>query len=54
MNFYYNGISCADFGLFVEHRPVQVFPKRIIESISIPGRNGSYPQDPEGGYDASF
>ncbi len=50
MNFYYNGTSCADFGLFVEHRPVQAFPKRIIESISIPGRNGNILFD-TGAYD---
>ena len=41
MNFSYNGTSCAFFGIWVEHRPVQAFPHRIIESISIPGRNGN-------------
>lgn len=50
MNFYYDGISCADFGIFVEHRPTQTFPKRIIESISIPGRNGNLLFD-TGAYD---
>lgn len=50
MNFYYNGTSCADFGLFVEHRPAQTFAKRRIESITVPGRNGNILFD-TGAYD---
>lgn len=41
MNFTYNGTPASDFGLIVEHRPAYVFPKRVIESINIPGRSGN-------------
>lgn len=39
--FTYNGIASSTYGIFIEHRPVVSFPKRIIESISIPGRSGN-------------
>lgn len=41
MNFTYNGTSASAFGLIVEHRPAYVFPKRVIETIAIPGRSGN-------------
>lgn len=41
MNFTYNGTSASNFGLIVEHRPAYVFPKRVIETITIPGRSGN-------------
>lgn len=41
MNFTYNGTSASNFGLVVEHRPAYVFPKRVIETITIPGRSGN-------------
>ena len=40
MNFKFNGTSCTAYGLIVEHRPAYVFPKKVIEQISIPGRSG--------------
>lgn len=45
MNFTFNGISASSFGLWVEHRPPVVTPKRLIESISIPGRSGNLLRD---------
>ena len=42
MNFFvFDGKSSLDFGLYVEHYPIQYGAKRKIEEISIPGRNGS-------------
>lgn len=41
MNFTYNGVSSASFGLIVEHRPPHTVAKKVIESISIPGRSGA-------------
>lgn len=48
--FTYNSIPSSTYGIFIEHRPVQVFPKRIIESVSIPGRSGNFLID-TGAYD---
>lgn len=39
--FTYNGTSSSTYGIFIEHRPVLTFPKRVIESISVPGRSGN-------------
>ena len=39
--FTYNGTISTTYGIFVENRPVVTFPKRIIESITIPGRSGN-------------
>ena len=39
--FTYNGITSSTYGIFIEHRPVMTFPKRVIESISVPGRSGN-------------
>lgn len=39
--FTYNGTSSSTYGIFIEHRPVMSFPKRVIESISVPGRSGN-------------
>lgn len=41
MNFKYNGTSSSTYGLIVEHRPSYVFPKKVIETINIPGRSGN-------------
>lgn len=49
-SFTYNSISSSTYGIFVEHRPVVAFPKRIIESVIIPGRSGNYLID-TGGYE---
>ena len=38
--FTYNGTDSTTYGLVIEHRPVVTVAKRIIESISIPGRSG--------------
>lgn len=48
--FTYNSIPSSTYGIFIEHRPVQVFPKRIIESARIPGRSGNFLID-TGAYD---
>lgn len=39
--FTYNGTSSSTYGIFIEHRPVMSFPKRVIESIAVPGRSGN-------------
>ena len=39
--FTYNGTTSSTYGIFIEHRPVLTFPKRVIESISVPGRSGN-------------
>lgn len=39
--FTYNGTASSTYGIFIEHRPVLTFPKRVIESISVPGRSGN-------------
>ena len=39
--FTYNGTTSSTYGIFIEHRPVMTFPKRVIESISVPGRSGN-------------
>lgn len=39
--FTYNSIPSSTYKIFIEHRPVQTFPQRMIESISIPGRSGN-------------
>lgn len=39
--FTYNGVTSSTYGIFIEHRPVLTFPKRVIESISVPGRSGN-------------
>ena len=39
--FTYNGVTSSTYGIFIEHRPVMTFPKRVIESISVPGRSGN-------------
>lgn len=36
----FNGISSDEVGVIVEHYPKIVFPKRKVEVIQIPGRNG--------------
>lgn len=41
MNFTYNGVSSATYGIIVEHRPPHTVAKQVIESISIPGRSGA-------------
>lgn len=49
-SFTYNGTTSSSFGIFIEHRPVVAFPKRIIESINVPGRSGNLLFD-TGAYD---
>lgn len=39
--FTYNGTVSSTYGIFIEHRPVMSFPKRVIESIAVPGRSGN-------------
>lgn len=39
--FTYNGTTSSTYGIFIEHRPVMSFPKRVIESIAVPGRSGN-------------
>lgn len=39
--FTYNGTASSTYGLIIEHRPVVTFPKKVIESINIPGRSGN-------------
>lgn len=52
MNFFtFDGKRSLDFGLFVEHFPVQYAPERKMEAISIPGRNGSLHYD-EGAFES--
>ena len=48
--FTYNGVTSSAYGIFIEHRPVVAFPKRRIESITIPGRSGNLLFD-TGAYD---
>ena len=48
--FTYNGTVSSTYGIFVEHRPVVTFPKRVIESINVPGRSGNLLFD-TGAYD---
>lgn len=36
----YDGVSSENFGLYVGFRYVENAPKRVIESIAVPGRNG--------------
>lgn len=48
--FTYNGTTSSTYGIFVEHRPVVTFPKRVIESINVPGRSGNLLFD-TGAYD---
>lgn len=38
--FTYNSTASSTYNIFVEHRPVQAFPQRVIESINVPGRSG--------------
>ena len=48
--FTYNGTTSSTYGIFIEHRPVVTFPKRVIESINVPGRSGNLLFD-TGAYD---
>lgn len=48
--FTYNGTVSSTYGIFIEHRPVVTFPKRVIESINVPGRSGNLLFD-TGAYD---
>ena len=48
--FTYNGTVSSTYGIFIEHRPVVAFPKRVIESIAVPGRSGNLLFD-TGAYD---
>lgn len=48
--FTYNGTASDTLGLVIEHRPVVTVAKRVIESISIPGRSGNLLFD-TGAYD---
>jgi predicted phage tail component-like protein len=45
-----NNNSFGDFGLAIEHRPIIPVPKRRINQIVVPGRNGSLTED-EGTYE---
>ena len=46
----FNGKASSDYEIVVEHPPVYTIPKRRVESISVPGRNGNILID-EGVYD---
>lgn len=46
----FNGKQSSDYGIVVENPPSYVFPKRRVESITVPGRNGNIIID-EGAYD---
>lgn len=39
--FTFNGTVSTTYGIFIEHRPPHVTPKRVIESINIAGRSGN-------------
>lgn len=42
MNYFiYNGEASNAVGLWIEHRPVIATARRVIESVSVPGRNGT-------------
>ena len=49
-SFTYNGTASTSYGIWIEKRPAVSFPKRVIESIKIPGRNGALLFD-TGSYD---
>lgn len=49
-SFTYNGTASTTYGIWIEKRPAVSFPKRVIESIKIPGRNGALLFD-TGAYD---
>lgn len=49
-SFVFDGKSSLDFGLCIEHYPIQYAPKRKTEEISIPGRNGALHYD-EGAFE---
>lgn len=49
-SFTYNGITSTTYGIWIEKRPAVSFPKRVIESITIPGRSGALLFD-TGSYD---
>ena len=49
-SFTYNGTTSTTYGIWIEKRPAVSFPKRVIESIKIPGRNGALLFD-TGSYD---
>lgn len=46
----FNGKSSEDYGIVVENPPAYAMPKRRVESLSVPGRNGNILID-EGVYD---
>ena len=52
----FNGVSSDDVGLIVEHYPKVVFPKRRVETFTIPGRSGDNLIDQEvyDNYDQSY
>lgn len=44
---YFNGKSCADYGIFVESFPDREWPEKVISAYTIPGRSGDVVIDEE-------